>query len=212
MTSTKTRRKITGQALTSSAWDAALSTVLQRAETRGYILPQEIQQELRRLGLGTRLWRQFIERAGSFLTYQNGRYYYVPSLTGNRLHEEERQLHVRALLQALIDSCKRSQHHVERRSADRVEVYWPVTLTLEDGTAHRAVTRDISVSGIRFLGSRSLLGQRIVVRLTLNNGHEHVFSVRILWTCEVGDSLYENGGSVLQVLSPDTKSFPSGET
>ncbi|MDW8223485.1 MAG: PilZ domain-containing protein, partial [Gemmatales bacterium] len=138
--------------------------------------------------------------AGNLLTYNRGRYYYTPSLQASRLREEERQLHVRALLQVLLQVCKRTQNREERRAADRIEVIWPVTLILEDGTAHRALTRDISVSGIRFLSNRSLLGQKLIARLSLGEREEHAFSVRILWTCEVADGLYENGGSVLEVI------------
>jgi hypothetical protein len=210
--STKTTRKRASKAGTSQNWNAALSAVLRRAESRGYVLPEEIREEMRRLGLSARLWSEFIQRAGSLLTFQNGRYYYVPPLSSNRLREEERQLHVRALLQALIDSYKRSHHHVERRSADRMEVIWPVTLTLEDGTIHRALTRDISVSGIRFLGSRSLLGQRVTAHLALNPEQQHSFTVRILWTCEAGDNLYENGGTVLEILTPSTSASSPGGT
>lgn len=200
MVNTKAIREPAHTPLSSADWDSAQAALLRRAEARGYILPNEIREELRRLGLDARHWREFIERAGSLLAYKHGRYYYVPPLHSNRLRDEERQLHARAILQALIETYKRSQHREERRAADRLEVLCPVTLVLEDGTQHRAVTRDISVSGIRFLGSRSLLGQKVLVRLQVGPQREHMFSVRILWTCEAGDNLYENGGTVLEVM------------
>jgi hypothetical protein len=65
---------------------------------------------------------------------------------------------------------------------------------------HRALTRDISNTGIRFLGTRSLLGQRLKVEIGAPDESAVSFTVRIVWTCEVGDQLYENGGVFLEKL------------
>ena len=62
------------------------------------------------------------------------------------------------------------------------------------GDAQIVLTRDLSASGIRLIGTRRLLGQKVTVRL---GGFD--FQVRILWTCPVGDDLVENGGTFLGV-------------
>jgi hypothetical protein len=209
MPHTRSTKKAESIAHPSKAWEPVKEAILRRAETRGFILPREIREELQRLGLDGQQWREFVRQAGTLLTYRNGRYYYVPAWNEARLREEERQLHVRALLQALLEHHKRSQHRQERRGAERMEVIWPITLILEDGTLHRAVTRDISAAGIRFLGTKSLLGQRVIARLSLGSEQEHVFAVRILWTCEAGDQLYENGGTVLEVLAQTETQAPA---
>lgn len=213
MTSTRsTKSPKSAEQCCTQSWEPVKEAILRRAESRGYVLPREIREELQRLGFDGRRWREFIRQAGSLLTYKNGRYYYLPALNETRLREEERQLHVRALLQALLEQHKRTHHREERRAADRMEAIWPITLILEDGSVHRAVTRDISAAGIRLLGSKSLLGQRIIARLTLQPGQEHVFAVRILWTCEAGDQLYENGGTVLEVLTQADLNIPAPST
>ena len=62
------------------------------------------------------------------------------------------------------------------------------------------LTRDLSPTGLRLLGSRSLLGQKVRVHLAGNGGRSCTFLVRILWSCAVGDNLFENGGSFLGMV------------
>ncbi|MCS7166842.1 MAG: PilZ domain-containing protein [Gemmatales bacterium] len=184
-------------------WARITDALIRRATVRGFLLPSEIQEELKSLGVSPRLWRNCVARLEKFLTHNNGKYYYTPATPTPRLREEERQLHIRALLQGLVQTHRRSQLHEERRAADRIEVVWPVTLTLEDGTIHRALTRDISVSGIRFLSNRSLLGQKVLASIKMHDQEPHLFSVRILWTCQVADGLYENGGTVIEIVKSE---------
>jgi hypothetical protein len=83
---------------------------------------------------------------------------------------------------------------VERREAGRIDFIQPVVVTTEDGRCHKVLSRDLSASGIRWIGTRGLSGQKI--RLSLG-GYE--FVVRVLWSCPVGDDLVENGGTFLSV-------------
>jgi hypothetical protein len=64
----------------------------------------------------------------------------------------------------------------------------------EDGREFTLLSRDLSASGIRLIGTRRLLGQRIKVRIGALD-----FQVRVLWACPVGDDLVENGGTFLGV-------------
>ena len=65
----------------------------------------------------------------------------------------------------------------------------------EDGREFTLLSRDLSTTGIRLIGTRSLLGQKIRLRIPrTDDGGPWYFLVRILWTCAVGDDLYENGG------------------
>ena len=66
------------------------------------------------------------------------------------------------------------------------------------------LSRDLSTTGIRLIGTRSLLGQKVRVLLPRSDSPEPwSFLVRILWTCTVGDNLFENGGSFLEVTSDE---------
>jgi len=73
-----------------------------------------------------------------------------------------------------------------------------VRVTTEDGKSYTLLTRDLSTSGLRLIGTRRLLGQKIRIQL-LTGKQPVVFTVRILWTCLIGEDLFENGGTFLTV-------------
>jgi len=100
----------------------------------------------------------------------------------------------------LVGQYRRVAALHERREADRIMFLQPVTVRLEDDEIHQVVTKDISASGIRLLGSRDLLGQKVRVTLPRPEGLPCEFVVRVVWTCRVGDDLYENGGVFLELL------------
>ncbi|MSU77620.1 MAG: hypothetical protein EXS16_05940 [Gemmataceae bacterium] len=63
------------------------------------------------------------------------------------------------------------------------------------------MSRDLSATGVRLLGTKRLLGNK--VQLTLPTGADQPpcrLLVRILWTCAVGGDLFENGGIFLELL------------
>src|SRR5262249_51323012 len=97
----------------------------------------------------------------------------------------------------LIRRQKAVHADTDRRQADRIDYIHPVKLQTEDNREFRVLTRDLSPTGMRLLGSRSLLGQKVRVHLTPSSGKGCTFLVRILWSCAVGDELFENGGSFL---------------
>ncbi len=71
----------------------------------------------------------------------------------------------------------------------------------EDRREYTLLSRDLSTTGIRLIGTRSLLGQKVRMVLTPDDQAEAcVFLVRILWTCAIGDDLFENGGTFLEVV------------
>ena len=83
----------------------------------------------------------------------------------------------------------------ERREQDRIDFIQPVRVLTADGQEHHVLSRDLSPSGIRLIASRSLLGQKIDVLIPGTRESEATwFRVRVLWTCVVGDDLFENGG------------------
>jgi len=70
----------------------------------------------------------------------------------------------------------------------------------EDGREFPLLTRDLSSTGLRLIGTRRLLGQKIHVFVPAGEGEgTWDFLVRILWTCPIGEDLVENGGSLLSV-------------
>jgi hypothetical protein len=65
------------------------------------------------------------------------------------------------------------------------------------------LSRDLSTTGIRLVGTKRLLGQKVRVLIPNGEGAPLDFLVRILWTCPVGDDLVENGGTFISVGHPD---------
>ena len=75
-----------------------------------------------------------------------------------------------------------------------------VTVRTQDGEEFSLLSRDLSTTGIRLVGTRRLLGHKLHVLVPRpDGGAAYDFLVRILWTCAVGDGLFENGGAFLDV-------------
>ena len=50
-------------------------------------------------------------------------------------------------------------------------------------------------------GTRGLLGQKVQISIPYPDGKKtSCFLARILWTCSIGDGLFENGGSFLEMV------------
>jgi len=71
-----------------------------------------------------------------------------------------------------------------------------------DGKSFTLLSRDISPSGIRLVGTRRLLGAK--VRVFLPQGRRHVLNPGThLWTCALGEDLFENGGTFLEIVNEE---------
>jgi hypothetical protein len=90
----------------------------------------------------------------------------------------------------------------DRREAERVDFVTSVSVRTEDGGEFTCLSRDLSPAGIRLVGTRRLLGQKVRVRFPDPAGGKPLtFLVRVLWTCTLGEGLIENGGMFLD--APD---------
>ena len=167
--------------------------VLRRAEREGSVSPDDVRQELTQAGVSDDLVRDVLALCRRALRKRDGRYHYVTSRRPAR--PEDRQRQVRSAVRAVIRRHKQVQR-VERRGQDRIDFIQPVRLVTEDGRQMRLLSRDLSTTGLRLIGARSLLGQK--VRVFLGDEPEACsVIVRVLWTCAVGDDLFENGGMFL---------------
>ena len=89
----------------------------------------------------------------------------------------------------------------DRRAKGRVVFVQPACVLMDDNRTPTLLTRDLSMTGIRLIGTHRLLGQK--VRVLVPAGDElYEFVVCILWTCPVGGDLVENGGAFLSVTKP----------
>jgi len=181
------------------------NTIVQRAQRRGYVLQREIRAELTTAGLPDDQWKDIIELARPSLYYRQGRYYFVNAVSPRLREEQSQQERIQRTARRLIRQHKQSASEVERRGQDRIDFIQPIKVQTEDHREHTLLSRDLSTSGIRLIGTRSLLGQKVRVLLPQEDQEEPcVFLVRVVWTCAIGDDLFENGGTFLDVVPPDS--------
>jgi hypothetical protein len=178
--------------------------VVRRAQRQGFILPGEIREELTRVGVAETLWKEVVALARSALHYQGGRYHYQGGVSERVREEQDQQRRVQRAVRQVIRRYRQAAQAalptVQRRRQDRIDFVQPVRVQTEDGRTLTLLSRDVSSTGIRLLGTSRLLGQKIRVWVpppTPATGEGWSFLVRILWTCAVADELFENGGNFL---------------
>jgi hypothetical protein len=177
------------------------NAVIQRAQRQGSVLPEEVREELVQAGQPDSLWKDVLALARPALSYRQGRYYFVSTVSARAQEEQHQQQRVRAAVQELVGR-HRAEGPVERREEGRVDFIQPVRVRSEDGREFTLLSRDLSPTGMRLIGTRRLLGQkvRVVIPGPENEpaaGPPLCFLVRVLWTCALGDDLFENGGMFL---------------
>jgi hypothetical protein len=172
--------------------------VVRRARRQGFVAPEEVREELIQAGAPESLWQDVVALARPALRLRRGRFYYSDPVSARVRREQAQQRVVsRAVRQILADRSAGAS--VERRGQDRVEFVQTVTIRTEEGEELVQHTRDLSPNGIRLVGAKRLLGHKVHVLVPRPGRAPFDFVVRILWTCAVGDGLYENGGAILEV-------------
>jgi hypothetical protein len=166
-----------------------------RAQREGFIRAGDVRAELVQAGLAEADWEQVVALAGPALVYNRGRYY--PAESTRTVSARERQ-RIERVASRLIRHYQTAASRQERRRESRIDFIQPVEVLTEDGRTLTVLSRDLSLTGVRLIASQSLLGQKIQVVLPgKGRNAPHRFLVRILWTCAVGDGLFENGALFL---------------
>src|SRR5262249_31661270 len=161
-----------------------------------------IREELQQTKLPEERWKDVVALSGSLLRYRRGRYYYEARRRSPLQAEESQQRAIHETIRHLIRQYKKTHAQMERRQQGRTDFVQPVTVQTQDQREYQHLSRDLSEAGIRLIGTHSLLGQKVHVQLAGDDGASPTtFVVRILWTCSVGDGLFENGGMFLEMLA-----------
>jgi hypothetical protein len=175
--------------------------VIRQAQRQGFILPREIRKVLSEAGLSETLWKDVLAVARPSLAYRKGRYYYTAPVSDRVRQEQSQQLDIQKTVRQIIRQVKTAAAQVERREQERVDFIQPVKVKTEDQREYTMLTRDLSPTGIRLIGTRRFLGQKIQVSIPGADGAASSdFVVRVLWTCAVGEDLVENGGTFIDML------------
>jgi hypothetical protein len=174
--------------------------VVRRARRQGFVVPREVREELTRVEAPQALWKDVVALARPSLTFRRGRYYYSTPVSARVQAEQSQQRAIQRAVLDLIRQHRAAAERVERREQDRIDFVQPVKILTEDGREFTLLSRDLSATGIRLVGTRRLLGQKVRVLIPGPDGAAPWdFLVRVLWTCPVGDELVENGGAFISV-------------
>src|SRR5262249_29405298 len=135
------------------------------------------------------------------LRYRQGRYYYKAQVSPRMREEQRHQRVIYHTIHQLLRQYKKNKAQTERRRLGRAEFVQPVKVRIDQERELTVLSRDLSEAGIRLIGTQSLLGQKVEVLINQPDGGEPLcFLTRILWTCAVGDGLFENGGVFLEKI------------
>src|SRR5437867_5588591 len=158
--------------------------VVRRAQRQGYVVPREIRSELKQAGLPDEQWKEVVSLARKHLNCRQGRYYHIGALSPRMREEHEQKRLIQRAIRRLIRQHQAAVKPKERRLQDRVDFIQPVTVLLEDGRHFTLLSRDLSPAGIRLVGTRRLLGQKVTISVPQQDSEQPCsFLVRILWTC-----------------------------
>ncbi|HEY7313058.1 MAG TPA: PilZ domain-containing protein [Gemmataceae bacterium] len=174
--------------------------VVRQAQRQGFIVPREIRAVLGGAGMSESLWKDVVAVARPALIYRKGRYYYVAPVSDRVRREQSQQANIKKTVREIIGRHLNTDARVERRGEDRIPFVQPVKVRTEDQHEYILLSRDLSSTGIRLIGTRRFLGQKIRVSIPASDGtNSWDFIVRVLWTCAVGEDLVENGGTFLEL-------------
>jgi hypothetical protein len=172
--------------------------VARLAQRQGYVVERDVREELARAGLPDAQWKDVLALARPSLAYRRGRYYHPTPPSAPTPPDQARQSDIQSAYAQLLAQHQGAAGRVERREQGRVDFVQPVQVITEDNRTLTLLTRDLSATGVRLIGTHRLLGQKLRVLIPAG-GATYTFTVRILWTCPVGDDMVENGGSFLAV-------------
>ena len=182
-----------------------VESVVNRARTQGFVVSREIREELAEAGLSEKHWKDVLALAQPSLHFRQGRYYYISAANTLVRNEQNQQREIHQTVRQMLQQYKVRTTQVERRQHGRTPFVQPIKVITADHREIQVLSRDLSPSGIRLIGTRSLQGQKVRVLIPCidDDSNPWCFLVQILWSSQIGDNLVENGGVLLERLDPN---------
>ena len=175
--------------------------VLRLAKRQGHVSVRDVRSELRMAGLAEDRWKDAVALLHDSLVHRRGRYYFKNAFSPRLQKEQAQRQAIQKIIRKLIKEHRNRGKQDERRNQVRVDFIQPVKVRTDDGKEFALMSRDLSTTGVRLLGTKRFLGQKVQLELPGADAEPACrLSVRILWTCSVGDDLFENGGSFVELL------------
>jgi hypothetical protein len=141
--------------------------VVTRAQRQGYVVPHDIREELTNAGLSGERWKDVVEMSRTSLSYRHGRYYFLPPavarLRARTRQDQSLQQTLRKAIRQVIHQYRKVAIDTERREHDRIQFLEAIKIVTADGRERNLLSRDVSLTGIRVLGTQDLLGQKVKV-------------------------------------------------
>jgi len=188
--------------MTPADLQSVADSVLRLAKRQGFVLSRDVRAELRMAGFVEEPWKDVIALIQASLVHRQGRYYHKEAFSPRLQKEHAQQQAIQKVIRKLIKLHRNRGKGDERRGQARVDFIQPVKIRTEDGAESTLMSRDLSATGVRLLGTKRLLGQKVQLDLAADDADVPCrLVVRILWTCAVGDDLFENGGSFVELLA-----------
>jgi hypothetical protein len=174
------------------------NALLRLAKQQGFVTARDVRAELRIAGLDETAWKDAIALVQTSLVHRQGRYYHKEAFSPRLQKKHAQEQAIQKAIRRLVKQHKSHSKADERRGQARIDFIQPVKVRTDNGKEFTLLSRDLSATGVRLLGTKRLLGQK--VQLELPGEPPCRLLVRILWTCAVGDDLFENGGTFLELL------------
>jgi hypothetical protein len=175
--------------------------VLRLAKQQGFVSARDVRAELRIASLDETAWKDAIALVQTSLVHRQGRYYHKEAFSPRLQKQHAQERAIQKAIRRLVKQHRSRHKSDERRGQARIDFIQPVKVRTDDGKEFTLMSRDLSATGVRLLGTKRLLGQKVQLELPGGEGEPGCrVVVRILWTCAVGDDLFENGGSFLELV------------
>ncbi len=174
--------------------------IVRLAQRQGFVVVRDIRTELKLASLPEDEWKAVAALAKASLNYRQGRYYHLSAVSPRLQKEHEQQRVIHKAIRQILKNHRAAAKKDDRRGQNRVDFIQPVKVHTEDGKEFALLSRDLSPTGIRLLGTKQLLGQKLRIDLPVGDDAPPCrIMLRVLWTCAVGDDLFENGGSFMEM-------------
>src|SRR5262249_32178817 len=145
--------------------------VVNRARVQGFVVPREIRAALSEGGWPESQWRDVLALAQGFLHYRHGRYYYISVANVRPRNDQVQQRDLQQAVRQIMHEYRVKTTEVERRQHGRVPFVQPTKIITPDHREMHLLSRDISPTGIRLIGTRNLQGQKVRVLVPRQDEH-----------------------------------------
>ena len=145
--------------------------VVRRAQGQGYVVPRRGARRVEAGRGARRIVEGVVALARQSLSFRRGRYYYsTPSATASAASSPSSGTSAGPSIGSSATTPRPAATPIEHRGQDRVDFVQTVAVRTDDGEEFTLLSRDLSTTGIRLVGTHRLLGQKVHVLVPRPDG------------------------------------------